>query len=699
MLVRKLQFLLEINEKFSREDVEALVKLVSYDLALIIEDLKKDSHYGFRKLDINLLYNMPDYSEAMTYDQLVVLWNNLAKRVKYNKIAFTFLNDTVLELTFDELISDNTSLFQFLNTNTVYKSTAKNTILLPIEHPVTSTITRFLDSVEKISGVRYIQLFAAGGEVAKDLTPVYTWKDTTSYIEVVGSNISQIYSVAEALNTIPGSLEDAILLIKKAAADALKHLNELKNLSIAVLEAPYGQLPYGSYNPDTGMLTLAIPEGKIGQTGPKGDKGNDGIDGKDGKNGIDGVDGATGLSAYMLAVQQGYNGTLPDWLISLQGQDAYELAVEYGFNGTIYDWFLSLHGKDGENGRDSTAVGPKGDVGMIMAGDWPLVFGNMFAKQDGYLYLNYAGNHKLDEHNFFIDDDGYLKIDADESDPLHNIYPAGKSAYELAYELAVLKGFVGTIEQWMTLEEWIESLRGPLGLSYYELAVENGFTGTLEEWLESLGAIHGLSAYEIAVKLGFIGTEQEWLDSLKGNLDWLTDAQKDALNSGITAELLQAILDALKKDNVGDFEEPDIFDHNDKTSTFYIESHFKQRSYKDYHFLYLPAAVTKYYIIPIKIEMTIEYIDYPWVKTHVWEGNYTAATGYKGFKMNANPYKWWGGYESTDGLHGYIEQYSDQYPKTAENPRGKNPMRMGIDDGIGVLDYYVTNIKIWFKYL
>ncbi len=69
---------------------------------------------------------------------------------------------------------------------------------------------------------------------------------------------------------------------------------------------------------------------------------------------------------------------------------------------------------------------------------------------------------------------------------------------------------------------------GVNGLSAYELAVQNGFTGTLTEWLESLKGADGkdgmdgadgkdgLSAYEIALKNGFVGTESEWLNSLKG---------------------------------------------------------------------------------------------------------------------------------------------------------------------------------------
>ncbi|MBQ6944800.1 MAG: collagen-like protein [Ruminococcus sp.] len=93
---------------------------------------------------------------------------------------------------------------------------------------------------------------------------------------------------------------------------------------------------------------------------------------------------------------------------------------------------------------------------------------------------------------------------------------------------------------------------GENGLSAYELAIQNGFTGTLTEWLNSLKGADGkdgvdgkdgadglngkdgidgkdgadgkngtdgkdgLSAYEIALKNGFVGTESEWLASLKG---------------------------------------------------------------------------------------------------------------------------------------------------------------------------------------
>lgn len=79
----------------------------------------------------------------------------------------------------------------------------------------------------------------------------------------------------------------------------------------------------------------------------------------------------------------------------------------------------------------------------------------------------------------------------------------GKSAYELAVE----NGYTGTVQ------EWLASLVGPPGKSAYEIAVEHGYNGSEEAWLASLA---GKSAYEIALDHGFTGTEEQWLDSLHG---------------------------------------------------------------------------------------------------------------------------------------------------------------------------------------
>lgn len=62
-----------------------------------------------------------------------------------------------------------------------------------------------------------------------------------------------------------------------------------------------------------------------------------------------GIDGA---SAYQLARQQGYGGTLTAWLASLAGAagaSAYDIARELGCGGTKTQWLASLNGAAGKN--------------------------------------------------------------------------------------------------------------------------------------------------------------------------------------------------------------------------------------------------------------------------------------------------------------------------------------------------------------
>lgn len=49
-----------------------------------------------------------------------------------------------------------------------------------------------------------------------------------------------------------------------------------------------------------------------------------------------------GLSAYELAVEQGYDGSVQDWLKSLSGKSAYEIAEENGYSGSEKDWAKAL---------------------------------------------------------------------------------------------------------------------------------------------------------------------------------------------------------------------------------------------------------------------------------------------------------------------------------------------------------------------
>lgn len=50
-----------------------------------------------------------------------------------------------------------------------------------------------------------------------------------------------------------------------------------------------------------------------------------------------------GLSAYELAVEYGYDGTIQEWIESLNGKSAYQIAVENGYSGNESEWLDSLN--------------------------------------------------------------------------------------------------------------------------------------------------------------------------------------------------------------------------------------------------------------------------------------------------------------------------------------------------------------------
>lgn len=195
-----------------------------------------------------------------------------------------------------------------------------------------------------------------------------------------------------------------------------------------------------------------------------------------------------GKSAYDIAVDNGYVGSVDDWLASLvgaNGASAYELAKSAGFVGTMLEWLASLKGKDGLNGSNGldgrsayqVAVS-KGYVGSET--DW---LTSLIGK-DGRDGLPGAdGTNGLDGRD-------------------------GRDG---------TNGTNGT--------NGLNGVDGLDGKSAYQIAVENGYTGPISRWLASLAGAPGTdgidgqdgkSAYVLAVENGFVGTEVEWLASLKG---------------------------------------------------------------------------------------------------------------------------------------------------------------------------------------
>lgn len=162
---------------------------------------------------------------------------------------------------------------------------------------------------------------------------------------------------------------------------------------------------------DTIVITSTAP---AGATGPAG---------------TNGTNGTNGLSAYQIAVANGFAGTEAQWLDSLRGiqgiqgatgntgttgQSAYALAVALGFIGTEGDWIASLVG----------AQGPQGDAGPAGA----------------------AGTNGTNGTDGANGTDGTNGLSA--------------------YQIAVAEGFVGS------QAEWLQSLIGASGMVGWDMTIE-----------------------------------------------------------------------------------------------------------------------------------------------------------------------------------------------------------------------------------
>jgi len=84
-----------------------------------------------------------------------------------------------------------------------------------------------------------------------------------------------------------------------------------------------------------------------------------------------------GLSAYELAVQYGYEGTVQEWLESLNGKSAYEIAVENGYSGTQDEWGAAINAAATQSAASITTAkfSSKGELIIVLSDDTELNVG------------------------------------------------------------------------------------------------------------------------------------------------------------------------------------------------------------------------------------------------------------------------------------------------------------------------------------
>ena len=197
-----------------------------------------------------------------------------------------------------------------------------------------------------------------------------------------------------------------------------------------------------------------------------------------------------------------------DYIVKIE-----ELADKSGYTITFAkgNTITIKHGKDGIDGKDSHIIGIDIYEGIYY---WTITTnGNKtwLLDNDGNK-LKVSGVDGKTAYDLAVEK-GYKGTLKEWLESLKGSDGQNGSEGKSAYELAVEKGYTGTLEEWLLS---LDGTNGSNGKSAYELAVEKGYEGTLDEWLESLKGSNGKSAYELAVEKGYSGTIEEWLESLNG---------------------------------------------------------------------------------------------------------------------------------------------------------------------------------------
>lgn len=138
-----------------------------------------------------------------------------------------------------------------------------------------------------------------------------------------------------------------------------------------------------------------------------------------------------GILSYTMSVKYGYEGTLQDWLETLNKKSPYKIVIENGYSGSESEWNEELDGcKDNQINIESVIVDEKSQLIVVLSDGSILNVGNIVKRNEnenskdnivrininkkGQLILEYKDGNKVNLDNFVgIDraNEGYSKGD------------------------------------------------------------------------------------------------------------------------------------------------------------------------------------------------------------------------------------------------------------------------------------------------
>ena len=226
LLVGKLDIIEESNEIFDDGVMPILEDISQLNLADAINDLKKDTYLGRRKIDIDIALNKKGIEELTDFNKIMGIWANVQTTVYYSSINAIFIDGHSIQINFvnddgdSTLESSHGGILDQLSQNTAFQDKIVNTIIREEVGGKTGSFIRIVDVDGKASNLNRIELIVSKGDAVSNNIVSY-WAKTTSSLQAITNTMEHLIAL------LPYLLEISLLS---------QNTTQIKNIGNAIVE-------------------------------------------------------------------------------------------------------------------------------------------------------------------------------------------------------------------------------------------------------------------------------------------------------------------------------------------------------------------------------------------------------------------------------------------------------------------------------
>ena len=226
LLAGKLDIIEESNEIFDEGVMPILEDISQLKLADAINDLRKDTYLGNRKIDIDIALNKKGIEELTDFNEIMHIWTNVQTTVYYSAINAVFIDGQVIQINFvnddgdSTLESSHGGILDQLSQNTAFQDKLVNTIIREEVGGKTGSFIRIIDVDGKASNLKRIELIVSKGDAVSN-NIVSFWAKTTSSLQAITNTIEHLTVL------LPHLLEISLLS---------QNTTQIKNIGNAIVE-------------------------------------------------------------------------------------------------------------------------------------------------------------------------------------------------------------------------------------------------------------------------------------------------------------------------------------------------------------------------------------------------------------------------------------------------------------------------------